>query len=218
MTCSRTWTATAQTEGRSGQSLLESCVAIALISLIFFGLVQVARLFAAREILAYAAARAVRARTVGFNAWMTRKAVLVAAIPNAGRMVEPAFEHVDTPLRMALTTHRPGGLWDEVLRRGEPVSEQYAIERARIPEFLASGDGWQARYVLDYEDWDTVDGPAWGGDPGSSTGTLLVAHVNQDYPLWVPMHRLFYAADSVRLRAESALENHFPLYLEDYGW
>ncbi len=120
MTCSSISTATGRTERCSGQSLLESCLAIALLCLLFFGLFQVSRLLAAREILQHAAARAVRARTVGFNHWMTRKAVLVASIPNAGRMIEPSLDHVDAYLRDAVATLRPGELWDEVLRRGEP--------------------------------------------------------------------------------------------------
>ena len=77
--------------GEAGQSLVESCLVIALISFIFMGLFQISRLSAAREVLQHAAARAARARTVGFNAWMVPKVVRVAAIPNAGRMTEPLF-------------------------------------------------------------------------------------------------------------------------------
>ncbi len=92
------------------------------------------------------------------------------------------------------------------------------IERARIPEFMASGDEWQARNILDYEGWDGVRRPFWQGEAGDQEEALITARVTQDYPLWVPFHRLFYAADTVRLRAQAELENHFPLYLEDWGW
>ncbi len=83
--------------GRSrGQSLIEACLCIFLISLIFAGLFQVSRIFAAREILYHAANRSTRAKAVGLNSFMTTKAARVASIPNAGRMLLPEFENIDT--------------------------------------------------------------------------------------------------------------------------
>ena len=77
---------------RAGQSLVESCLVIGLTCLLFFGLLQISQLFAAREVLYHAAARGARAKTVGFNRWMVTKAVRVGAIPNAGRMLVPEYE------------------------------------------------------------------------------------------------------------------------------
>ena len=85
-------------------------MAVALICLIFMGLLQISELFAAREILNHAAARGARARAVGFNWFMVEKAVRVAAIPNAGKMVTPAFENDDTAIEGMVTTMDPGDL------------------------------------------------------------------------------------------------------------
>lgn len=183
-----------------------------MICLVFFGLFQVSRLLAAKEVLSHAAARAARARTVGFNGWMVRKSSMVAAIPNAGRLTEPAFDNTDTYLRDMVTRMRPGPLWDALLHHGEPSSRQHALESARIPEFMASDDEWQGRHILDYEGWDSVHGP---DDPGFSTDPLVEMRVTQTYPLWDPMHRLYYAADDVHLKGQSSLENHYPLYLKE---
>ncbi|MFO7869920.1 MAG: hypothetical protein R6V03_00605 [Kiritimatiellia bacterium] len=209
-----------KTSRKSGQSLIESCLVILLICLIFAGVMQVSQIAAGREILHHAAARGARAKTVGFNYWMVKKAVRVAAIPNAGPMTTPAFENTDTGLRLALETRRPGDLWDAVLG-GElqPSSAQYHIEAARIPEYLGSLHEWRARHILDYEDWDSVHfstplllfGTA-GFQPELEVGT------SQDYPLWVPGHRAFYAADEVGLSGRCLMEAHYPLYIEDRAW
>lgn len=198
----------------SGQSLIESCVVIALISLIFMGLFQISQLFAAREILYHAAARGVRAKTVGFNRWMVEKAIRVASIPNAGKMTVPGFENEDLALRGMLDELKPGDLWSRVLGV-RPSSGQAGIEKTRIPEYMASHNRSRSRYVLDYENWDTIE-----HDSPSSAGSASIIEVKvaQDYRIWVPLHRTFYAADTVNLEGESALENHYSLYLDDMRW
>ena len=72
---------------RGGQAMLETLLVMLVLCLLFFGLLQVALVFNAREVLHHSAARAARARAVGFNDWMTTKAQRVAAIPNSGRTV-----------------------------------------------------------------------------------------------------------------------------------
>jgi len=63
---------------REGASLIEACLALAIICLVFLGMFQVSRVLAARDTLNHAAARAARARTVGFNRWMVLKVAQVA--------------------------------------------------------------------------------------------------------------------------------------------
>ncbi|MBL7077044.1 MAG: pilus assembly protein [Kiritimatiellae bacterium] len=200
---------------RQGASLIEACLALAIICLVFLGMFQVSRVLAARDTLNHAAARAARARTVGFNRWMVFKVAQVAAIPNAGRMLEPVYDNDAPDLQAAIATERPGTAWDRVLS-GDlwPMFTQARLEIARIPEYLAAGNYARARYILDYEDWDSVQII----DDGSSSDTLLDIRVGQDYPLKVPVSGSFYADGEVSLVGESAIENHFPLYLEDMGW
>lgn len=199
---------------RCGQSLIESCIVIALIGLIFMGLFQVSLLYAAREILYHAAARGARAKTVGFNKWMVEKTVRVASIPNAGKMVIPGLQSEDLTIAEMVATLKPGELWSRVLG-ATPSSLQYNIERALIPEYMASHNSARARYVLDYENWDSIESTIPGSVGDSS---IIHVEVGQDYPVWVPMHRAFYAADTINLNGESYLENHYPLYIDDMGW
>jgi len=186
------------------------------------GLFQVSQLLAAREVLYHAAARGARAKTVGFNRWMVAKCLRVAAIANAREMVSPPFVREDTTLRDMVATLRPGELWSAVLG-AVPVSEQYGIERARIPEYLGAENYPRSLQILDYEDWNSIyitDSGSQPVDPEDPDSMNPVLHfgVSQNYRLWVPMHRAFYAADNVRIAGESYLENHYPLYLEDMHW
>lgn len=202
--------------GKLGQSLIETCLAMLMVCLVFTGIYQVARLFAAKEILDYSAGRAARAKTVGFNHWMVLKAGKVGAIPNAGAIVQPAYTNEDAGLRAMVDTLLPGELWDWTVSNGIPVSEQYELERARIPEFLESANDETAYFTLDYSDWDSVAVSV--STLAGPTGSILHGVAAQVYPLTVPMHRAFYDEDEVDMRGETYLEKHYSLYLEDLDW
>jgi len=196
-----------RTKAVRGQSLVEACLVIFLVGLIFAGLFQISQLFAAREVLYHAANRSTRARAVGFNTFMVTKAARVAAIPNAGPMLEPEYENVDVPLQQAVQTMTPGELWSWVLGV-VPFSAQAEIEKARIPYYLGAVNWWQAHHTLDDAHWDGL---------GVSTvefGEMIDATVNQQVPLTAPMHQAFYADDEISLTGKSHIENHYPLYLE----
>ena len=156
-------------------------------ALILFGLLQVSRLTAAREVLDYAASRGLRAKTVGFNRFMVYKTIRVGAIPNAGRLVTPPYT-------------------------GGPTAE-YNLERSRIPHYLAADNYGQLNAVLDYADWDTIQ-PGVPSDNGDGTLHLTVA---QNVPLDDPFHRAYYASNAVELEGESYLDNHYTLYMNDEG-
>lgn len=160
---------------------------MALVCLCFFGVFQISQLFAAQEVLNYAAGRGARARTVGFNRFMVYKTIRVGAIPNAGRLVNPAYS-------------------------GGP-SQEYALEAARIPLYLG-GENWgRLDAILDYDAWDTID----AGTAFSMGDGTLRQKVDQDIPLRYPFHRAFYAADSMPLSGTSDLDEHYSLYLEEEG-
>ncbi len=200
----------------AGQSLVETCLAMGMICLIFMGMFQISQLFAAKEILNYAASRATRAKTVGFNEWMVTKATHVAAIPNSGRLVEPIFENIDQGIRQAANQLNSGELWDYALHNSGP-GHQLALERARIPDYMGADTEHIASGMLNYQGW--IDGGVHAYEPAGSAliDDLLTINVWQDVPLWVPMHRAFYAADHVRLEGSSTIENHYSLYLDDEG-
>src|SRR5574344_2069750 len=74
---------------KRGQAMVETLIAVLAIMMIFFGAYQLSRMVAARTLLDHAAARAARAKAVGFNDFMCEKSARVAMIPVAGRRLWP---------------------------------------------------------------------------------------------------------------------------------
>ncbi len=174
---------------RSGQALIESCLVIAFVCLIFFGIFQISQLFAAQEVLDYAAGRGARAITVGFNHFMVDKTVRVGAIANAGRMINPSYQ-------------------------GGP-SVEHALEVARIPLYLGAENQGQLGAILDYERWDTIH---FGSASSVGDGTFRFS-VDQEVSLTNnPFAGAFCSDDSIDLHGENCLDEHFTLYLDDAGW
>lgn len=159
---------TAPRRTRTGQAYLETLLVLLALLLVLFGFLQVALSHGDREVMHHAAARAARAKAVGFNDWMAVKAARVAAIPSSGRLLagELGFDAED------------GG------SRAE-------FERARIPEYLAAETSARAQYVLDYEEWARgsirvrPEGSLFGGG-------VLHETVSFDAPLRMPLAGWFF--------------------------
>ena len=198
---------------RYGQSTIESFVAMLFMCFVFMGLFQVSRLYAAREILDYAAARGARAKTVGLNRDMVWKTTRVGAIANAGLMTTPEEEVVNQDLRDALASMRLSKLWDFALKK-HPAQKPHRTEIARIPEYLGSDTIGNGEAILNYEDWDTI-----GSRHSASTAGAATLHVEvwQNYQLRIPGHRLFVATNKVLLHAHAYLESHYTAYMYDDG-
>lgn len=213
---------------RTGQAMIESMLVILVISLLFFSLLQLAQAFAGREILRHASARAARARTVGFNGWMCKKVMRVAAIPNAGKMLEPDPSlYPDTELQNAVKTKKIGALWDWALT-ATPSGDKAAMEAARIPEYLASEHENRADYILDYERWDDIKASGLGGGGGSglNPGDKLEVKLRQKLPLdisvkalidWVGVLTPSYDKGYMMLGGDYGIEDHYSLYIDDEG-
>jgi hypothetical protein len=196
---------------KAGQTLLETCIVMMLLCLLFFGLIQLSQLSASKEILDYAASCGTRARSVGFNDFMVTKVVRVAAIPNAGRILEPVIVRPANPAPFSGT---PGTAWDYALT-AQPSSPQLPVERARIPLYLGADNWGRLPGILDYEYWGngTDNRGVIGFALHDSAGLGLGVHTSQEVPLWTPLHRLIYDGDTMPLGGDSIMENHYPLYL-----
>ena len=107
--------------------MVESIIVLFFLCIVFFLVFDYARLLICHTTLDYAAARAARARAVGFNDFMCRKAARVAVIPVAGKRLWP-----------------------------EDDSFTYANELARVRTYLESPDGARAAGLLDYEHWKNL--------------------------------------------------------------
>ena len=212
--------------GRSGQAMLESLIVILVVCFLLFSLLELARAFAGREVLRHASARAARARTVGFNERMCTKVMRVAAIPAAGKMLEPSYaDFTDQELRDAVASKKAGALWDWSLT-ANPRSDRGETEAARIPDYLASDHDERASYILDYEGWDDLRATGLGGDASGASDTLEV-DVRQKLPLgiavkalcdWVGIFSPSFERGYMLLGGENEIENHYSLYLDDKGY
>lgn len=104
--------------------MLETVIAVLVISFIFLALFKLSYLLTGKIVLEHAAMRVARARAVGFNDFMCRKSARVAVIPIAGHRLWPDGEELDAEM-----------------------------ELARVPDYLASGHEAMARGILEYERW-----------------------------------------------------------------
>ena len=187
--------------------MIESCFVVALLSLALFGVMEVSRLFTAREVNDYAATAGARARAVGFNDFMVYKVVHVAAIPNAGPIRTPSYQSV-SGLLDPINRWGAGAVWSYALR-STPASGQYQVEQSRIPLYLGAVSFAQLSPILNYERWDDLR--HYQNDPAAG---LTRVEVRQDIPLRFPFHRAFYDSDEVREESEQVIDNHYPLYLQ----
>jgi hypothetical protein len=198
---------------RKGQALIETCLVMIVLCLILFGALQISRLFAAREILDYAAARGARAQTVGFNRFMVYKTIRVGAIPNAGQLISPDYAGALSSAGDHDWSVAGGGARWSFALSATPSSPQQALESARIPLYLGATLYGHLPATLDYDRWDSISQQTTEGN-----GDRIQVRVSQEFPLVFPLHRAFYAADSVPLEGRCDLENHAALYLNNQGW
>ena len=205
---------------RSGQAALETFIVVLVVCVLLFGLLQAAVVFSGREVLHHAAARAARARAVGFNEWMAFKAMRVASIPNSGKMLEPVF----APLQASTPfggSPSPGAAWDAAMTAVPGMSPRAALERIRVPAYLASDNHARAGYVLNYAEWER--GSLREREQASAFGTgTLRYRVEQDFPLTMPFSSFVFPfartdADGngrVAISGEAEAGQHASLYLE----
>ena len=139
---------------RRGQAMLETALAVLFITVLFLVVFQVAHMVTTKILLDHAAARAARAKAVGFNEWMCLKSARVAMIPVAGRRLWPEEGEYDeaslVPIYMT-TEHESmarGILEYERWRPmdvdvnsgggiGSEVSARVAVD---VPRFYSRGD------------------------------------------------------------------------------
>ncbi len=205
--------------------MIESVFVIILTSLVFLAVFQYAQLFSAKMILTHAAARAARARTVGFNRWMMLKSARVASIPAAGRRVVPEYTGVDPAITAALQQNRVGDIWDLALR-SDTRSPGVMLERGRIPEYMGSVNDPTAEHLLDYELWDTLSVDIDEGFTlDGATPSDVEVNVRMRHPLLISMRALIDGelrdaepGEELAIKGYFRIENHYPLYIEDANW
>lgn len=87
---------------KRAQAMVETLIAVLVIMLIFTTAFTLSRKLAARTLLDYGAARAARAKAVGFNDFMCRKSARAAIIPVAGKRLWPTDRGIDEVSRVPI--------------------------------------------------------------------------------------------------------------------
>lgn len=87
---------------KRAQAMVETLIAVLVIMVIFTSAFTLSRKLAARTLLDYAAARAARARAVGFNDFMCFKSARAAIIPVAGKRLWPIEGGFDEVARVPI--------------------------------------------------------------------------------------------------------------------
>lgn len=173
--------------------MVEAIIVVFILTVVFFCLIDFGHLFTARIVLDHAAARAARARAVGFNRYMVLKTARVAAIPVSGKCLTP-FED------------------------DEPFGVD--AELARMPAYLAAESEPYARAILDYELWPQL-GIDVGSDDVQVLASVSHSLPRRndferiyDGGLQIENEG---SHGTVDLNSRFAIENHASLYLNDEG-
>ena len=141
---------------RNGQAMIETVVVMFFLCVVFFLVYEYANLLNARTVVDYAAARAARARAVGFNDFMVTKTVRVATAGVAGE----CLSHDD---------------------KGDDLSTGALV--SRMGSYLEAEWEGDTKGILDFELWES-DKLGWSADEPGGENAELTMRVWQRRPLY----------------------------------
>lgn len=215
----------ARRKGEHGSAILESFLAMILLGMILFGILQLFQLALADLVTDYAAFRGARSASVGFKKFYTDREVFVKAAPVSGHMIEPD-------------------------PRSYPDWNRTESEKAQLEDYMNAEP-----HRIEYAYWNCGDTdyhtnyycpqygqPLYGGEScqyctGSivQTGknrtkatkktkinTVLVPDVSEvtfsmtfhNYPLDIPLHDWLTGEEYIDITGEASLTNHSSAFLE----
>jgi hypothetical protein len=215
-----------RTEKKEGSAIVESCLAIIMLCLILFGLLQVSYLIMARDVISFSAFASARALTVGMSEEFVERVARVTTIPSAGPPYNSSIAQY-TPLADGAVGER----WDSAVATS-PGSNQFWYEHYYIPWYLGAEDESQLDTILNYHYWRSTD-TAVTAQSSAAGEEYAEVTVSQNVPLVFPFARVFFINPDVGMVFRSdgnggtgydevplyeieqviRLENHSALYL-----
>lgn len=124
---------------RSGQSMIESVIAVLIVVLLFLAMFRLSRVLTSKILVEHAAMRVARARAVGFNRFMCEKAARICVIPVAGKREWPLED--------------------------DPRRDVDAVALSRM--YMRTPDSSHADGLLRYDGWKKLDVGLQGGTVAS---------------------------------------------------
>lgn len=192
-----------RTHLQRGSSIVEGVIAILLICMILFGLLQVFLLYTAQEFTDYSAFRTARSISVGFNDTLARVEARTRAIPVSGRVLTPSDLKASSYSDFFTSSS---------YKQGDGVYEYYYRMRRAIRNYM---EGY--RY-MECEYWMGEQDPYYTKlEAGLKRKNEEVsAKVEfEKYPLRLPFARAFVPESVQDISATVELKNHSKLYLEN---
>jgi len=183
--------------------MVESCLVIAMLCIILFGILQVSYLVMARDVVSFAAFASARAATVGMREEFVGRVARVTSIPAAGPMVNNTFvTHANIS-----RNSKPGNAWDAAVA-ASPSSDQYWVEKYNIPYYLGVRQEDELSYWLNYYNWLSLDTLITAAADRATD--LVYVNVEQDVPLAFPFASGFYRANMGTMRRPGAPNAEVP--------
>lgn len=219
----------ARRASKEGAAIVESCLAIIMLCLILFGLLQVSYLIMARDVISFSAFASARALAVGMSEEFVERVAHVTTIPTAGPP-STSGNMLDDSMS---TDGTVGQMWDRSVA-SSPGSSQYWYEDLMIQYYLGADDESMLDGLLNYFYWVTeeTEVSVESSEAGSERAEVTV---RQSVPMAYPFADVFFSSsdraliiangesggytyDEVPvydLEQNTYLENHSALYLTE---
>ncbi len=164
--------------------MLESIIAMFFLVFVFFLVADYAELLKTRTVMDYAAARAARARAVGFNDFMITKTLRIATMPAAGECI---------------TT------------KGLGISPDASFLISRSGSYLETEHENETQGILDFELWNPakLSWSATESDNGQQGDVNMT--VRQRHPL---LSNIPGSPDETTIEGKAQTESHYRYYLK----
>ncbi len=218
-------------KNEEGQAIIESLIALILVCLVFFGLMQVFYLSVANMTTEYASFCAARSKTVGFRDELVRRATKVALIPASGRLKQLYAGAYDDDGRYHYAVSWTGieSIYQQV---DEEESGMYMYLRYgnRPPfcslnyEYWDEGEDFDSYYYDDYDykqlddNWDNMKDVVNKANVFTTTADLddmISSEVGfNEYPLIFPMAKTFISKRNLNIKSSAKVKKHYHNYLE----
>mgnify|MGYP001819533464 FL=1 len=190
--------------------MIESCLAVIMLCLILFGILQVSYLIMARDVITFSAFASARSLTVGMKEEFVERVARTASIPVAGPIVTPSslVDHAGLP------DEGQGAMWDRALGEG-PQSDQFWVEHYLIPYYLGADDEGDLDGILNYLNWVNSDTELSieSSEAGDEEAKVTIS---QYVPLAFPFAKAFFQDDMgmiVRRSGDGYVFREVPFYL-----
>jgi hypothetical protein len=212
---------------KQGSAIVESCLVMALLCLILFGILQASYIVAARNVVNYSAVATARAASVGLNDFMLYKVSHYAAIPAAGPIYTPDGFEDQRPEGKTV-----GSLFSNAISRKNNPRSSIGEYEVAVKEAYHLANVVSYNLILDYDNWQREETDIRITEVEGEYDNIDVIHLKleQNVPLALPFSKAFFShLETVRaerdedvsrypaklIEAEAFIEDHSKLYLGD---